>query len=932
MFDQPVIRVQGARQHNLKGFDLEIPRNKLVVITGVSGSGKSSLAFDTIYAEGQRRYVESLSAYARQFLDQLEKPDVDFIEGLTPAIAIEQRTTASNPRSTIATTTEIYDYLRILYAALGQPHDPDTGVPLVRHTVEDVVQLVESFPERTRLMIGVPVPVPAGQSLEETLERYQNLGFLRVRIDGEVYDVDDRSSLPSRAMELEVIVDRLIVKEDMRSRIADSLETGKTLSEAAAALFVCTPDSDNWERVDFTFEYTNPETGFHLPKLTPKHFSFNSHLGACDVCQGLGTELKPDPSLIVPDSSKSLAEGAVKTWWTGSKSKKGYHQRAIEDLGKSFGVNMSAPVKDLPNEFKRSLIYGNDSFEGLAPQALRLLETSKSEVTKRNVRRFMSAHPCEACGGKRLKAEILSITMPHKEKALSIQAFCEQSIEDAIEWLEGIDLPASAEVYATELLCEVRKRLRFLERVGLGYLSLDRESGSLSGGESQRIRLATQLGAGLAGVTYVLDEPSIGLHQADNERLLETLMELRDAGNSVIVVEHDEDTMRAADWLIDIGPGAGEHGGEVLAQGTPEDVVASSGAITGAFLSGQENIAIPGEREMNADRRHLSVRGARENNLQDVSVDIPLGQFVCVTGPSGSGKSTLVDTILRRVLARHFHNAKDQPGAHDSVEGMEALDKVIIIDQSPIGRSPRSNPATYVGLFNPIRELFAQLPTSRARGYGPGRFSFNVSGGRCETCQGDGMIRIDMHFLSDVYVKCDVCQGKRYNHETLDVSYRGKNISDVLDLTVDEALDFFQRHPKIRQKLAALRDVGLGYLRLGQPATHLSGGEAQRIKLAAELGKSATGKTLYLLDEPTTGLHFVDVKVLLDVLYRLRDQGNSLLVIEHHLDVIKCADWVVDLGPGGGKHGGHVVAEGPPVEIARHRDSATGRYLKRYFP
>ena len=930
MGDEAIIKIQGARQHNLKNLDLEIPRNRFVVITGVSGSGKSSLAFNTLYAEGQRRYVESLSAYARQFLDQLEKPDVDFIEGLTPAIAIEQRTSQPNPRSTIATATEIYDYLRILYAALGQPHDPETGTPLIRHTVKDIVNELTTHLERTRLILLAPVALEKGEKLKDVLERYRAQGFLRARLDGEMIEIEETGDKP-KAKSVEIVIDRLVIREDIRSRLADSLELAQKLSENRITVLVQPPEADDYEPYDFTFRFTNPETGFSLPKLTPKHFSFNSHLGACRSCHGLGTQLVPDGELMVPDPSKSIREGAIKTWWTGSKKRKGFHQRAIEDLAKTYSADLDSPVSDLPRHFKKALLYGNDDFEGLSNQANRLLKTTKSEVTKRNVRRFMSPKPCPECGGRRLKSEILSITLNHAKEPLSIEAFTNLSIANALIWLNGVELTDLEATYATEVLSEIRKRLTFLNTVGLGYLSLDRQSGTLSGGESQRIRLATQLGAGLAGVLYVLDEPSIGLHQADNEKLIKTLKDLRDIGNTVVVVEHDEETMLAADHLIDLGPGAGEKGGKLLSQGTPEEVLADENSITGAYLSGTSSIQIPPVDPVDSDSLTLTVLGAKEHNLKNIDVTFPLGKFTCVTGLSGSGKSTLVDNILRRALFRHFHQNKDKPGKHNGIEGIENIDKVIVIDQTPIGRSPRSNPATYIGVFGPIRDLFSQLPASRARGYEPGRFSFNVSGGRCETCQGDGMIKIDMHFLSDVYVTCESCNGRRYNRETLDVTYRGKSIADVLEMTVEEALAFFQKIPKISQQLRALHDVGLGYVRLGQSATTLSGGEAQRIKLAAELGKTATGKTLYLLDEPTTGLHFADISTLLEVFYRLRDQGNSLIVIEHNLDVIKCADWVIDMGPGGGEAGGTVVAEGTPEGISKVEKSMTGKYLARYF-
>ena len=918
-----------------------------MVITGVSGSGKSSLAFDTLYAEGQRRYVESLSAYARQFLDQLEKPDVDFIEGLTPAIAIEQRGSAPNPRSTIATVTEIYDYLRILYAAIGRPHDPQTGAPLTRHTVHDVVEALTALPDRTRLLLLAPLPTEETRPLPEFLDRLKKQGFLRVRLDGDIIELDgdEEQSLKRFAKklpkEVEIVVDRLVIKEDIRSRLADSIETALRLSRTRVSALVQSPDADrdageSWERHDFTTTFTNPDTGFSLPPLTPRHFSFNSHVGACPECHGLGSRLAADPELFVPDPTKSLNDGAIKTWWTGSKMRKGYHQRLVLDLAKHLGEDADTPLKDLSREFKRALFFGEPAakFEGLSVHAMRLLETSKSEVTKRNVRRFMSPKPCKSCEGRRLRPEILAVTMPHASEPLSIEAYTRLSIEDALEWIEHITLTEQQHGYADEVVNEVRKRLSFLLEVGLGYLSLDRQSGTLSGGESQRIRLATQLGAGLAGVLYVLDEPSIGLHQRDNERLIGTLKNLRDLGNSVIVVEHDEDTIRSADWVIDIGPGAGPEGGEILAEGTPRQIEADPKSLTGAWLTGEKRIPVPerpflDQASLLKSRSLLIIRGAREHNLQNIDVSFPLGALTCVTGVSGSGKSTLIDHILRRALSRHFHGGKESPGEHDGIDGLDHIDKAIVIDQAAIGRSPRSNPATYIGVFGPIRDLFAQLPASRTRGYEPGRFSFNVAGGRCEACQGDGLIKIDMHFLGDVYVTCEACAGRRYNRETLDITYRGKNIADVLEMTVSEATSFFQKIPTIFQKLRALRDVGLGYVKLGQSATTLSGGEAQRVKLAAQLGKTGTSQTVYLLDEPTTGLHFSDVAVLLDVFYRLRDQGNTLIVIEHNLDVIKCADWVIDLGPGGGQHGGKVVATGTPEQIAANPESVTGQYLAK---
>lgn len=924
---EPVIKIQGARHHNLKNLSLEIPRNRLVVITGVSGSGKSSLAFDTLYAEGQRRYVESLSAYARQFLDQLEKPDVDFIEGLTPAIAIEQRSSQPNPRSTIATATEIYDYLRILYAALGRPHDPETGMPLVRYTTAEITDQLAARPEKTRVILLAPVAAEGGENLAVLLERLKKQGFLRVRIDGEIREIEELEQLPSGKPTIEAVVDRIVIRDDIHSRLADSLETAQRLSPSLIRALVQEPGQDDYEPLDFTTVYTNPETGFTLGALTPKHFSFNSHLGACAECHGLGSKLKPDPELMVPDPEKSINDGAIKTWWAGSKKRKGFHQRAIAELATSYEQDTNLPVSQMSREFKKALLYGDTQFEGLCTQAIRLLDQTKSEVTKRNVRRFMSPHPCESCQGKRLRKEILAVELDHETDPRSIDRFTSLGISAALAWIDGVTLTEQQQSYAFEVLREIRKRLSFLDEVGLGYLTLDRQSGSLSGGESQRIRLATQLGAGLAGVLYVLDEPSIGLHQSDNTKLIATLKNLRDAGNTVIIVEHDEETMKEADLLLDIGPGAGKEGGELLALGPPGEVAANEASITGAYLSGKRRIEVPPPRAIDDQCRHLAIKGAREHNLKSIDVSFPLGRFVCVTGMSGSGKSTLVDDILKRSLFRHFYQSKDKPGAHDSISGLEYIDKAIVIDQSPIGKSPRSNPATYTNVFGPIRDLFAQLPAARAKGYGPGRFSFNVSGGRCEVCQGDGSIKIDMHFLTDVYVTCEACDGKRYNRETLDVTFRGKNIAEVLEMTAEEALTFFQKIPAIAQKLRALRDVGLGYIPLGQSATTVSGGEAQRIKLASELGKTSTSKTIYLLDEPTTGLHFADIATLLEVFYRLRDAGNTLIVIEHNLDVIKCADWVIDLGPGGGSEGGQVIATGTPTEIATNPDSITGRFL-----
>jgi excinuclease ABC subunit A len=945
------IKITGARQHNLQNIDVSIPRHQLVVITGVSGSGKSSLAFNTLYAEGQRRYVESLSAYARQFLDQLEKPDVDFIEGLSPAIAIEQRTSAPNPRSTIATVTEIYDYLRILYAAAGQPHDPATGEKIHRTSKSEIVNEITALPEKTKVILLAPITKNEVGDLRPTFERLQRSGFVRVRVDGEIHDLDETLKVDRKTKHsVEAVIDRLVIREGIRVRLMDSVETALRWSAEEIEILVQESGSD-WRNQNFTTAFANPKTGFKMPELTPKHFSFNSHSGACPRCHGLGTELIGDPSLLVPDDTKSIVDGAVKSWWARNKKLKVLHDRAVAGVAEHFEISLDVPFKQLSEEFKNALFYGTGDVpiktgtttrktvkphEGLLVQAHRLHDESESETTRRNVRRYMNPKPCPKCEGKRLRPEILGVTLSSGDRELGIHEMTALSIEDAAGWVAALKLTKQQKLVTSDVVNEIEKRLGFLNKVGLGYLSLDRQSGTLSGGEAQRIRLATQIGAGLAGVLYVLDEPSIGLHQHDNQQLIGTLKNLRDLGNSVIVVEHDEETIRAAQHVIDIGPGAGPRGGRIMAQGTPEEIANNPDSPTGKFLSGEHAIAVPKRRIAPPpqptsdvlDSGWLSVIGATENNLQNVDAHFPVGCFTCVTGKSGSGKSTLVDDILRRALFRTFYQSKDSPGAHSHIEGLKQFDKAIVIDQSPIGRSPRSNPATYVGVFTLIRDMFAQLPTAKIRGYTPGRFSFNVAGGRCETCQGDGLIKIDMHFLSDVYVTCETCDGKRYNQDTLDITLKGKNIAEVLDQTIDEAREFFARIPKIYAKLHALSQVGLGYLKLGQSATTLSGGEAQRIKLAGELGKRATGRTLYLLDEPTTGLHFADIETLLGVFSRLRDAGNTLIVIEHNLDVIKCADWVIDLGPGGGSAGGKIVAQGTPEEVAENPQSLTAQYLK----
>ena len=921
------IVIKGARQHNLRNIDVEIPRGKLVVITGPSGSGKSSLAFHTLYAEGQRRYVESLSAYARQFLHQLDKPDVDSIEGLSPAIAIEQRSGGVNPRSTIATATEIYDYLRILYASVGIPHDPSTGERLVKMTAQDIIECLAASDEGTKIVILAPIPLQEAVDVTSLIENLQRQGFVRLRVNDDLYELDEAAlAWPQKLKNVEVVVDRLVIRKGVESRLADSIETSLRICGSQVSCLVKKPGEDNFSEVSFSTSYRNPSTGFVLPALTPKHFSFNSSHGACRVCHGLGTEMSCDPNLLVPDPTKSIADGAV-VMWKSNKRKKTLQDRLIGKLAAAMQVDLSPAFENLPESFKNVLFHGDKDagFEGLCANVERFSRESKSNAVRRSMSRLMMANPCARCQGRRLKPEILAVKLEGQDGALhSIDEFCALSVEAALAWLAELSLPQDRGDALAGVVDDTTRRLRFLDDVGLAYLTLDRASNTLSGGEAQRIRLATQIGAGLSGVIYVLDEPSIGLHSADNARLIAALERLRDIGNTVVIVEHDEEMIRSADWLIDIGPGAGIHGGKLLAAGTPAQVISHKDSITGKWLSGES------KRELSKKAAEkigeLVIRNARENNLQGIDVVIPLGMLVSITGPSGSGKSTLVDRILRRVLARHFNHASAKPGAHDDIEGIEHLDKVIVVDQKPLGRSPRSNPATYTGALDLIRALFAKLPLSRQRGYGVGRFSFNMQGGRCEKCQGDGAIRLDMHFLNDVYITCDSCAGRRYNRETLEVSYKGCNIAEVLEMTAEDAARFFQNVPKLARILNALCDVGLGYIQLGQSANTLSGGEAQRVKLAHELSRPNAGHCLYLLDEPTTGLHYNDVQVLLDVLFRLRDNGNSLVVVEHNLDVISVSDWVIDLGPGGGRHGGQVVAAGTPAEIASS-ESPTGEYL-----
>ena len=955
------IRITGARQHNLKNVSVEFPRERLIVFTGMSGSGKSSLAFDTLYAEGQRRYVESLSAYARQFLDQMGKPDVDFIEGLSPAIAIEQRSSVANPRSTIATTTEIYDYLRVLFAVVGQPHDPVTGDKIFKQTPQQIVDQILAYPEETRVLVIAPMIRKEAGEFRDVLEKIKREGFVRVRIDGTIVELARPEPIrlaKSQRHTIEIVVDRLVIRDGVRTRLADSVDTGLTWGKNRIIVSRQGPDETSWEDVPYSTDFCNPKTDFLLPELTPKHFSFNSLAGACPACQGLGSEGFFDPDLVVPDRTRSLADGAIAPWRKAPKRMQAYYSAQLEPLTREFGVSLDTAFAELPATFREALLFGagdriipfkfgekavEKKFEGVIAQLENLFRETASELTRTRLKSYQARRPCRMCGGARLRPEILAVTIRDlSEKELNIYDFCTLTIDEAKQFIENILLTKHQRSIASEVLREIRNRLTFLVEVGLGYLTLNRESGTLSGGEAQRIRLGTQIGSGLAGVLYVLDEPSIGLHQRDNDRLISTLKHLCDLGNTVVVVEHDEDTIRAADYVIDLGPGAGPRGGQVVAAGSVHEILGNPESLTGQYLTGVLRIPVPRARVLprgllyNRDRvpepgaeGWLTVVGAAENNLRGVTVSFPLGCLVCVTGVSGSGKSTLVDEILRKALFRHFYKAKDRPGAHRSIEGIDQIDKAIVIDQSPIGRTPRSNAATYSGAFGPIRELFSQLPASRVRGYDSGRFSFNLKGGRCENCQGDGVIKIEMHFLADVYVECEVCRGARYNRETLEITYRGKNISDILKMSVDEAARFFRSVPAIYDKLEPLVAVGLGYLTLGQSGTQLSGGEAQRVKLAAELAKKATGRTVYILDEPTTGLHFADIHQLLEVLMKLRDQGNTLIIIEHNLEVIKSADWVIDLGPEGGAAGGRVIAQGTPEQIVLAEASHTGRYLKR---
>jgi excinuclease ABC subunit A len=956
-----VIAVRGAREHNLKNVDLTIPRDKLVVFTGLSGSGKSSLAFDTIYAEGQRRYVESLSAYARQFLEMMQKPDVDQIDGLSPAISIEQKTTSKNPRSTVGTVTEIYDYMRLLWARVGIPYSPATGLPIESQTVSQMVDRVLTLPERTRLYLLAPVIRGRKGEYRKEIADFQKKGFQRLKVDGKFYAIDETPALDRKLKhDIDVVVDRIVVRPDIAARLADSFETALELANGIAIVEFADEAVGNEaignrnarlptadlptaaKRITFSSKFACPVSGFTIPEIEPRLFSFNNPFGACPVCGGLGSEQRVDADLVVPDPKQTLRKGAVAPW---ARSTSPYYQQTLEALGKHYKFRMDTPFESLPKRAQEVILYGSDEepirfsyddglraydvkkpFEGVVKNLERRYIETESEWAREEIGRYMAATPCTACKGHRLKPEALAVRVGGSH----IADVSDLPVKAAAEWFTALPdrLDAKRNEIAARILKEIRERLAFLVDVGLEYLTLSRGAGTLSGGESQRIRLASQIGSGLTGVLYVLDEPSIGLHQRDNARLLETLQRLRDLGNTVIVVEHDEDAILTADHVVDVGPGAGIHGGEIVAEGTPADIMADSNSLTGQYLTGARQVRLPGKRRKPQPGRKLKLVGARGNNLKNVTAELPLGLFTCITGVSGGGKSTLIVDTLYKAVARRLNGPLEHPAPHDRLDGLEHLDKVIDIDQSPIGRTPRSNPATYTGAFTPIREWFAGLPEAKARGYAPGRFSFNVKGGRCEACQGDGLIKIEMHFLPDVYVTCDVCHGKRYDRETLEVKYREKSIADVLDMTVEEAGNLFKAVPSIREKMETLSRVGLGYIKVGQQATTLSGGEAQRVKLAKELSRRSTGRTLYILDEPTTGLHFHDVAKLLEVLHQLVEQGNSVVVIEHNLEVIKTADWIIDMGPEGGDAGGEIVATGTPEEIVKASKSYTGRFLR----
>ncbi|MDQ2984095.1 MAG: excinuclease ABC subunit UvrA [Actinomycetota bacterium] len=931
--------IHGAREHNLKDITVRLPRNALICVTGLSGSGKSSLAFDTIYAEGQRRYVESLSAYARQFLQMMEKPDVDSIDGLSPAISIDQKTTSRNPRSTVGTVTEIYDYLRLLYARIGQPHCPVCGRPIAGQSLESIVDQILQLPEGTKFTVNAPVVRDRKGEYKDVFEHLRAEGFTRVKVDGEQRLLEDEIELDKKFKHtIEVVVDRLVLKPDLRTRLAQSVETAAALADGLVVVDVIDGDE-----LTFSEKFACPEHGVSLPELQPRIFSFNSPHGACPRCTGLGAQQEIDPDLLVPDPTLSISEGALVPWALGSS---GYYESVINAIAERYEIDLEAPWQDLTEEQQNFFLYGTDgervyisyrnrmgrrraymlAFEGLVPSLERRYRDTDSSTQRERIEEYMSFRPCPVCKGARLKPEVLAVTVGGK----NIHEFTKMSVTRALEFLDGLELTETEQLIGTRIIKEIKERLTFLDNVGVGYLNLDRAAATLSGGEAQRLRLATQIGSQLVGVLYILDEPSIGLHQRDNGKLITTLERLRDLGNTVLVVEHDEQMMRASDHLVDMGPGAGEHGGHVVAEGTAKKIERTKRSVTGQFLSGARQIPVPERRT--EDPGSFWIRGASMHNLKQIDVEFPIGKFICVTGVSGSGKSTLVNEIVYKSLANRLHKLRVKPGDHAAVEGIECFDKVIDIDQSPIGRTPRSNPATYTDLFTPIRELYSMTPEAKVRGYKPGRFSFNVRGGRCETCKGDGQIKIEMHFLPDVYVPCETCKGARYNRETLEVRFKGKSISDVLAMSVEEALAFFAKIPKLRRKLQTLHDVGLDYIKLGQAATTLSGGEAQRVKLAKELSKVATGRTLYILDEPTTGLHFADIEKLLDVLQRLVDSGNTVLVIEHNLDVIKQADWIVDLGPEGGEAGGEIIATGTPEQVAGVAESATGQYLREVLP
>ncbi len=930
------ITVKGARAHNLKNIDVEIPRNQLVVLTGLSGSGKSSLAFDTIYAEGQRRYVESLSAYARQFLGQMEKPDVDSIDGLSPAISIDQKTTNRNPRSTVGTVTEIYDYLRLLFARVGRPHCPTHGIEISGQTVEQMVDRLLEYPERTRLQILAPLVQGRKGEFVKLFEEIRKQGFVRVRVDGEIRDISEEFNLEkNKKHSIEVVVDRIVIKDGVATRLADSLETALKLADGRVLI-----DVMDVEELLLSEKHACPQCGFSIDELTPRAFSFNSPFGACGTCDGIGSRMEVDPELVIPFPSKSIREGAIEPWANSSST---YYDQLLDAATEHFKIDMDTPFEQLPKKHQDIILYGSGSerfhfrytnefgqnregqvrFEGVISQLQRRHKETNSDYVREIYEGYMSQHACPDCKGKRLKPESLAVTIGSK----NIDFVTHLSVQEAFEYFDTLELSERDTQIAHLILKEIRERLGFLINVGLDYLTLSRAAGSLSGGEAQRIRLATQIGSSLMGVLYILDEPSIGLHQRDNARLIETLEKMRDLGNTLIVVEHDEDTMLASDYIIDVGPGAGVHGGQIVAAGKPAEVMKDENSLTGQYLSGRRFIPIPHQRR-EPNGKWITIKGARENNLKNVTVSVPLGVFTCVTGVSGSGKSTIVNEILLKTLSKQLHRAKAKPGEHDTIEGIEHIEKVIDIDQSPIGRTPRSNPATYTGVFDDIRDLYASTTEAKIRGYKKGRFSFNTKGGRCEACRGDGIIKIEMHFLPDVYVPCEVCKGKRYNRETLEVQYKGKNIADILEMTIEEATGFFKNLPRIHRKIETLFDVGLGYMTLGQPATTLSGGEAQRVKLASELHRRTRGKTLYILDEPTTGLHAHDIDRLLKVLHRLVDNGDSVLVIEHNLDVIKTADYMIDLGPEGGDRGGTIVAIGSPEAIAASDISYTGAFLK----